>query len=313
MSGTAAERLSRLLALVPWLRAHDGVTVADAAAHFGVTPDQLEQDLWLLIVCGEPGYGPGQLVDIQFWDEEGRIHVLDALTLERPMRLSQQEALTLLIALRMLAQVPGVEDREALVTAAVKLEQAASATEAARAITVNVGVSPEVRGVIEMALASGGATAIRYASASKDEVTDRTIEPRRLFTTDGTVYLEAYCYSAGALRTFRLDRVVSAAPGQAPGPAESPGPGYPTTDPPAVPATALLAVSPEARWIIDVHQGAVEGEGADGSTLVRLRMLSPDWALRVVLSLAGTAKVLEPPELVRAVAGAARSALAAYP
>lgn len=313
MSGTAAERLSRLLALVPWLCAHDGVTVADAAAHFGVAPGQLEQDLWLLIVCGEPGYGPGQLVDIQFWDEDGRIHVLDALSLERPMRLSLQEALTLLIALRMLAQVPGVEDRDALVTAAVKLERAASATEAARAITVNVGIAPEVRGVVETALEAGTATAIRYASASKDEVTDRVVEPRRLFTTDGTVYLEAYCHSAGAVRTFRLDRVVSAEPAQPPVAPGSSADAAAAADPPAAPATALLAVSPEARWIIDVHHGAVEGEGAAGSTFVRLRMLSPEWALRLVLSLAGAATAVEPPELVEAVAGAARSALAAYP
>jgi predicted DNA-binding transcriptional regulator YafY len=71
---SAADRLSRLLALVPWLIAHDGVTIAECADHFGVTPEQLEVDLWLLVVCGLPGYGPDQLVDIDFWDD-GRIHV----------------------------------------------------------------------------------------------------------------------------------------------------------------------------------------------------------------------------------------------
>jgi proteasome accessory factor C len=61
---TSAERLSRMLSLVPWLTSHDGVTIDDAARHFDVSPEQLEKDLWLLIVCGLPGYGPDQLVDI---------------------------------------------------------------------------------------------------------------------------------------------------------------------------------------------------------------------------------------------------------
>lgn len=58
MSDTAATRLSRLLALVPWLLANDGVTLAHAAEHFGVSAEQLEKDLFLLIVSGFPGMGP---------------------------------------------------------------------------------------------------------------------------------------------------------------------------------------------------------------------------------------------------------------
>jgi len=85
---TAATRLSRLLALVPWLSAHDGVTIDEAAAHFDVTPEQLQNDLWLLICTGRPGHMHGDLVDIQFWDEDGRITVVDAQTLDRPLRLS---------------------------------------------------------------------------------------------------------------------------------------------------------------------------------------------------------------------------------
>ena len=78
--------------------------------------------------------------------------------------------------------------------------------------------------------------------------------------------------------------------------------------------TALLSVDPAARWIIDVHQAAEEpGAPVDGGTLVRLPLHSLDWGVRLVLSLRGSARVLEPPELVDAVADAAASALAAYP
>jgi proteasome accessory factor C len=96
-----------MLSLVPWLTSHDGVTIDDAARHFDVSPEQLEKDLWLLIVCGLPGYGPDQLVDIDFWDD-GRIHVIDPQTLDRPLRLGADEATSLLLGLRLLEQVPGV-------------------------------------------------------------------------------------------------------------------------------------------------------------------------------------------------------------
>ena len=85
---TAASRLSRLLALVPWLTANPGVTVDEAAAHFDVSADQLEKDLFLLICTGRPGHFHDDLVDIQFWDEDRRITVLDPQSLDRPLRLS---------------------------------------------------------------------------------------------------------------------------------------------------------------------------------------------------------------------------------
>ena len=313
MSGTSADRLSRLLALVPWLIARDGVTMAECAAHFGVTEEQLDLDLWLLVVCGVPGYGPDQLVDIQFWDD-GRIHVIDPQTLKHPLRLSQEEALTLLVALRMLAQVPGVEDRDAIVSAAVKLEQATSAGDSGREMAIHVPVDPQVTRVFDEALAQSREVSIRYASATKDEVTGRTIRPRRLFTIDGFSYVEAFCLSAEALRTFRLDRVLGSALGE-------PFPPTPDADSAAPPATArtpretaLLAVDPSVRWIIDVHQATEAAQARpDGRTLVRLPLHSVDWGVRLVLSLRGSATVLEPAELVEAVAGAADAALAAYP
>ena len=96
MTETAGARLTRLLALVPWLMAHDGVTIDEAALHFGVTASDLERDLWLLVVSGLPGYGPDQLVDIDFWDD-GVIHVRDPQTLDRPLRLTPDEALVSLV------------------------------------------------------------------------------------------------------------------------------------------------------------------------------------------------------------------------
>ena len=99
----------------------DGPPPSPQQAHFDFA-DLSEE---LLLRLEQEQYEREQLKsDIDFWDDD-RIHVLDPQTLARPLRLSGEEATTLLVALRMLAQLPGVEDRQAVLTAAAKLEQAA--------------------------------------------------------------------------------------------------------------------------------------------------------------------------------------------
>ncbi len=307
MSATAGDRLTRLLTLVPWLLAHDGVTISECAAHFGVSAEQLERDLWLLVVCGVPGYGPDQLVDIDFWND-GVIHVLDPQTLGRPLRLTHEEALSLLVALRMLAQLPGIVDREAIITAAAKIELVASDSASERFVAVQVDVPREVTAAVDSSLAQGLDLKLRYASATRDEVTDRTVHPLRLHTIDGVAYLEAFCLSAEAVRTFRLDRVISAEVG---GPSDSVDASAGSTAL-SKPGTAVLSVGPSARWIADVHHGRLLSESADGTARIELPLHSLEWAVHLVLSLQGAAIVEEPADLVSAVAQEAQSALGSY-
>jgi DNA polymerase-3 subunit epsilon len=64
---------------------------------------------------------------------------------------------------------------------------------------------------ISEALESGGRVHMRYVDARGQE-TVRAIRPLRVHEQRGLLYLVAHCYRAGALRTFRLDRVVELAP-----------------------------------------------------------------------------------------------------
>jgi proteasome accessory factor C len=314
---TAAVRVARLLALVPWLRAHPGVTMQDCAEHFGITTKELEADLWLLVVSGEPGYYGGQLLDIQFWrdgaadDDEPhvepdcRIEVIDAQTLERPLRLTAQEASTLVVALRVLSQTPGLADRSAILSAAAKIEEAAGMR--GTAVAVRPPADPAIVSAVDRGLRERRVLRLVYVSATDDSETDREVEPREAVTVDGVPYLTAYCRSAEGLRTFRLDRI-RAATVLEPFPVRDPE--EPGTD---VRIPVTLALAPEARWIIDVH-GAVEvGPDAEGRTVVTLPAYTLAWAARLVLSLGGAAVALDPPELVDAVAAAAQAALASYP
>lgn len=302
MSGSGS-RLTRLLALVPWLIANDGVTIDDAATHFGITPKQLEADLWLLVVSGLPGYGPDHLVDIQFWDD-GRIHVLDPQTIDAPLRLSTDEAITLLIGLRALANVD--RDNPAISTATAKLEHATGV-----ALGPDVVVTADVGDVIddiERAIREGCACEISYAGASTDEVSTRVIEPARLALAQGHAYVEAWCRTAEGPRTFRLDRIVSCRVLADPVADRPSGSALDW----ARPIDVVMIVTPEAAWVADTYDVSDVQERSDGSLQVTLPVADERWAARLVLSLGGSAVVVEPASVAQAVVKRAEAALKAY-
>jgi len=308
MSATAAERLSRLLALVPWLSQHQGVSITEAANHFGVAPDVLERDLWLVICCGLPGHGPDQLIDIQFWDDDGRITVIDPQTLERPLRLTVAEATALLVGLRLLAQVPGGHDRGAIASATSKLERSAgSALESGDAVVLIDSTSDDVRAAVDGALAQGRALRLVYAGATRDAITDRIVDPLGVIHQDGHDYLDAWCRTAEAQRTFRLDRVVTA---QALSDAAEPPEDLPrAATAPAKGRSVRIAFTEAGAWILealgleDVHRDP--GHGGQGT----VRAADPSWLVRLVLGQGGDLVILDPPELRAEVAAAAREAL----
>ena len=301
---TAPSRLARLLALVPWLSANDGISLADAAHHFGVTIEQLEQDLWLLIVCGLPGYGPADLVDIQFWDD-GRIHVLDPQTLGRPLRLTADEATSLLLGLRVLQQVPGAVPTDALDRAAAKIEAAIESRTSAAAVVISP-TQASVSQALDEALSSGMALALTYAAETRDEVSERVVQPLRVVSVDGRSSLIAYCSIAEAVRTFRIDRIIAAESC----PAISVPSGSSSASLP--PSRATLRLAEAAQWIVEAHGAEVLEHEANGSILVSLGVHDLTWLTRLVLSAGPAAVVVSPPEAAAAVRDAALRAISAY-
>lgn len=302
---TSAERLSRMLSLVPWLTTHDGVTIDEAARHFEVSPEQLEKDLWLLIVCGLPGYGPDQLVDIDFWDD-GRIHVIDPQTLDRPLRLAADEAMSLLLGLRMLEQVPGVHDRSAIISASAKLAEAVDLPDGEAAVSAQSPVDEAISAAVATAINLGADLVITYASGTSDLVTERRISPRQVVLADGRAYLEALCASAGAQRTFRMDRIMKVT--AASGPREVPD----VWVAPTASSSAVLALTDASAWLIDVLGAEVLGIEPDRRSRVRVAFADPRWLVRLVLSRGGQIEVIEPASLRASVTDAAASALRAY-
>jgi proteasome accessory factor C len=315
MSG-ATDHLPRLLAVVPWLLAHPGTPVADVAREFEVSEAQLRKDLDLLWMCGLPGYGPGDLIDIDWHGD--RVTLSNADEIARPLRLTPEEALALVAALRVLSDVPGIVERTAIDRALAKLEAAAGTAAATDRVVAAPSVSADASIVTTAAnaLARGRRLHLRYWVPARDEATERDVDPLRLFTSDGFAYLAGWCYRVDDLRTFRLDRVLEATmldtaidvPDETRRRALDAGLFTPAVDDRLV----TFSLDPAARWVADYYPCEDVAERGDGGLIVRLRVHDDAWVRRLALGLAGVGRVTDPPELTAEVRDIAVAALAAY-
>ena len=204
-TGGVTERLPRLLSLVPYLLARPGIRVAEAAADFGISEKQLRRDLELLWMCGLPGYGPGDLIDLSFSGDT--VTVTHDAGMRRPLRLTTAEATALLVALRTLGDVPGVVDTAAVRRATAKVERAVGDAGLGGVAVDLTREEAETTAAVREALEAGRAMRIVYYTAGRDAVSQRTIDPMRLLIVEGRGYLEAWCRRAEGVRLFRLDRV----------------------------------------------------------------------------------------------------------
>jgi proteasome accessory factor C len=314
MSGST-DRLPRLLALVPYLLAHQGERLADVAAEFGVSEAQLRADLDLLWVCGLPGHGPGDLIDVSY--EGDRVTLSNADTIARPLRLTTDEALALIVALRALADVPGLQERAALDSALAKLEAATGeAGAAAERVSVVLETQERALAVARAALDQRRRVHLVYYVPARDETTERDVDPMRVLLVEGRAYLEGWCRRADGVRLFRLDRVVDIAVLDEP--ADVPAAAVPRDlseglfQPSPADETVTLEVAPSARWVVDYYPCERVDELPGGGCLAAIRTPDPGWVRRLALRLGDACRVVAPAALAEQVRADARSALAAY-
>jgi proteasome accessory factor C len=309
----SADRLARLLNLVPYLLARPGIQVAEAATDLGVTERQLREDLELLWVCGLPGYGPGDLIDMAF--DGDRVTITYDAGIDRPLRLTPDEALALVVALRMLAETPGMANRDAVERALAKIESAAGDL-AGAPVAVRLPGDADRLAEIQSAVQRQRALRMTYYTAARDETTERVVDPIRVLMVAGRGYLEAWCRRAESVRLFRVDRIdalteldePAAPPPQARLHDVSEGVFHPTPDLPLV----TLRVGRGARWITEYYPCEQVRETGGEDWLVSLRVTDLAWARRLVLGLGPDVTVVAPPELAEAVREQAAAALDAY-
>jgi proteasome accessory factor C len=303
----AGAEIQRILALVPWIVANPGASKDAIAARFGISIDQLDDDLALVLMIGVPPYSPGDYLEVEE-DDEGGVTIRLADYFQRPLQLTPAEGLALLAAGRALLAVPGSDPGGPLATALEKLERAL----ALPGLVVDVG-EPEQLTPIRDAAAQHRRIEIDYWSAGRDEFTTRRIDPEVVFFATGEWYVGGYCHRARDERMFRVDRVRAVrdtgetfepgATGLEAGEVFRPKP----TDP-----RVQLRLTPAAAWVAEAFPAETVTEHGDGSLDVVLAVSETAWLERLLLRLGPDAKVVTPKSLRTVGAEAAQRILRLY-
>jgi predicted DNA-binding transcriptional regulator YafY len=316
---TSTERLQRLLALVPYVMSRKVVGLAETAEAFGISERELVDDLNLLWCVELRAPDPYCPIDLSY--EGGEIVVSRAESMGRPLRLAVDEASALLVALRMLAEVPGLEDRSAMSRLIAKLEAAAGeAASVSAQVAVQVDIQDDAAegyaGQIRAALSARRRVHLRYYVPGRDEATERDVDPMRLLVVEGRPYLEGWCLRAEGMRLFRLDRVLSLdvldVPSAPPAEAEPVDIDQGLFRPSPDDVLVELELSAAGRWVAEYYPCESVTDLEEGRLKVALRTPDTGWVRRLALRLGEDGRVVSPPALVAEVREAASVALANY-
>ena len=209
----AAERVRLYLTLVPYLLERGQVSLSEAAADFGVAPDEMRAMVEKLTVIGLPGENgywqqPHELFDINWdlLDEHDIIEITQDVALRRVPRFSAREASALIAGLRLVAAVPEVEDSGLVAGLLAKLSRGAAT--APPEVVVAPSEIDETRRLLSRALREQKAVGFTY-QAPDAGTTERLVEPVQILITNGQWYLEGWCHLREAMRTFHLDRMTN--------------------------------------------------------------------------------------------------------
>jgi proteasome accessory factor C len=314
--GRLGRRLRRILVVLPYAIRHPGVRVEELARKFSVKKQDLIDDLNLVFLCGLPGYGPGDLIDVTL--DEDRVYVRMADYFSAPLRLTPAEALTLYAGGAALAQLPDMTQADALNRALRKLGRAlgTESGNGASAVTVALEGGPHAHmRVLNEALSQKRRVELEYFSASRAVLTTRAVDPWALIAALGRWYLVGWDHLAADERMFRVDRIKRATvlDEPAPVPDDFDPQRYRGAFRESDDAAVVFEISPAAaRWFEDYYPVRAATTLDDGWRRVELASSSDRWAATLALRLGRHVRSIEPDSVVEEAHSLAREIAARY-
>lgn len=306
-SSRTVSRLSRILALIPYVLEQGVADVDDLLDRFGYTRDQLTRDLNTVFVCGLPGYGPGDLMEAYIDEDDVIIDAADYFT--NAPRLSPTEALGLLAAGM---TVIGMGDATPALESAVSKLTRAAVPDAESALTVDLVDESQNVSRLREAATDHRVVNITYRSVGKEETTQRAIEPWAVFATLGRWYVMGYCRLAEDERTFRVDRIrdleLLDEAFEPPRSVPEPVVGYTASADDVVCVIDLLA---NAYWVLEYYPVEIVSESKN-KTRIRFSAPDPELPARLLLRLGRHARLVEGPEVAARVSELGQSLLKTY-
>ena len=293
---TAGERLGRLLAVVPWIAAHDGPTVAEVCDRFDITEKDLTADLNLLFLCGVYPFTPDVLIDVTI--AGGRVWITMADYFRRPLRLTSREALALVAVGRFYLRMPGGDANTRLASALAKIAGALGLG-GDEAVEIDLDATPAgLLACLRDAVESRSKVDLTYYSFGRDATTRRVVHPWKVLNVAGHWYLSAWCETARAERMFRLDRILEAGATAETFGVPAPSPPRPVTpgvvyNPAVTDASWVVELAPDARWVAELYPNEEVEDLGEGRLRVRLRAAEKAWMERLLLRAGGSVAVIE--------------------
>jgi len=302
--GRLGRRLRRILLLLPYAIKHPGVSVDELARKFDVKKKDLVDDLNLVFMCGLPGYGPGDLIDVTLDDD--RVYVRMADYFAEPFRLTPPEALALYAGGSAIAAIPGMEEADALKRALQKLR-------------IALGMGSDGHGGVEVQVDSGGAThlerlqealaaerrvKLEYMSASHGELSEREVDPWGLVAALGHWYVVGWDHHREDERMFRVDRIkrMTVLDDPAPVPADFDAERYKSAfvgeegQP-----TMTIEISPDvARWFEEYYPVRASEGLPDGWRRVELVASGVSWGATLLVRLGSGVRNVRPQAMLQA-------------
>ena len=309
MRRSAEERLQRLLVMLPWLMERGEAPLAEVAQRFRMTPDDVAADLELAAMCGLPPF-VDELIDLFIDDDVVVVGVPRLFT--KPLRLTAPEGFALVTAGRAAMQLPGADERGPLGRGLQKL----SAALGDDAVVVELPRPAEVDdhiAALSEAIRTAERLHVRYWTASRDEVTHRTITPRRVVHDRGEWYVVADDERSGERRTFRVDRFESIESTGEHDEVEDTAPGAPLEwfADGALPQV-VLRLGAAATWVVERYPVDRVVELDDGALEATFPLASERWLERLLLRLGDQAEVLAPEQWRSRLGEVAQRVLARY-
>lgn len=314
----AIDRVSRMLTLLAYLRTKpDGVSLDEAGKDLGMAPAQVLTDSRILLNwCSLPGQGIDDFIDIEFTDSSVRL--INAQGLDRPLRLTAEEALAISVAARSLASIPGIASPEVLESTIEALEAAAIPGFSAATTHVGArqsgGVEKAAMASATEALSAGKALQITYLSPARDEISERVVDPIAIRRRQESHYLLAWCRRAEAMRSFRLDRITESTVLDEPAQTHDhviPDDYEPVPSASELPTTTIV-LDRARRWQADYVPHVRREELAEGALRLEIVVSDDPWLARLFMAGGGHLRLESREDLERSCAKNARLALAHY-
>ena len=287
-----AERLRRLLLVVPYIIQNPGVQIDAVAAKFAVPRDELIEDLGLLFITGTPPYSPGDLIEVDI-DEDDGVTITMADYFARPFAMTRPEALDL--SFRVRAAAAAMPEDATLAAALAKLEATLGDEGAAVRVDTMPVDAPDHLEAIAAAVAEHRVLEVTYHAASSGARSVREIEPEEVFLGIGAWYVDAWDRSRDAERLLRIDRISEVrATGETFAPRGLRGSDRPLYRPSEDDLAVRLRLAPPARWVAEYYT-VEDPEEVGEDLLVTVRSSHRAWLLRLLLRLGPHAEVIADP------------------